>query len=78
MSFAKRPIIVANVSGATGDGPLALYRVVREGPVDVVTADYLAEVNVGMWPVDGSLHQSRCINTKLSPVSSLASLGEAA
>ncbi|KAI2484269.1 DUF1446 domain containing protein [Pyrenophora tritici-repentis] len=46
MVHAKRPVLVANVSGATGDGPLALYRVVREGPVDVVTADYLAKVNI--------------------------------
>ncbi|KLU92249.1 hypothetical protein MAPG_11195 [Magnaporthiopsis poae ATCC 64411] len=42
----RRPVRIANVSGATGDGPLALHRVVREGPVDVVTADYLAEANL--------------------------------
>ncbi|EUC42113.1 hypothetical protein COCMIDRAFT_104414 [Bipolaris oryzae ATCC 44560] len=46
MAGTKRPIRVANFSGAVGDGPLALYRAVREGPVDVVTADYLAEVNI--------------------------------
>lgn len=55
MTDTKRPIRVANASGATGDGPLALHRLVREGPVDVVTADYLAEVNIGAphaspWP----------------------------
>lgn len=43
----RRPIRIANVSGCTGDGPLALRRAVREGPVDVITADYLAEANNG-------------------------------
>ncbi|KAJ2893751.1 hypothetical protein MKZ38_008288 [Zalerion maritima] len=42
----RRPVRIANCSGATGDGPFALRRLVREGPVDVVTADYLAEVNI--------------------------------
>lgn len=51
MAQPRRPIIIANVSGATGDGPLALHQVVRNGPVDVATADYLAEVNVGAWLV---------------------------
>ncbi|KAF9778794.1 hypothetical protein IL306_003253 [Fusarium sp. DS 682] len=37
---------IANCSGATGDGPEALRRVVREGRVDFVTADYLAEANI--------------------------------
>ncbi|EFX00546.1 duf1446 domain containing protein [Grosmannia clavigera kw1407] len=46
MATEQRPVTIANTSGATGDGPLALRRVVREGPVDVVTADYLAEVNI--------------------------------
>lgn len=31
-----------------GDGPDALRRFLREGPVDVVTAGYLAEANIGM------------------------------
>ncbi|KAF4437160.1 DUF1446-domain-containing protein [Fusarium austroafricanum] len=46
MTVTKRPVRIANISGATGDGPGALYRIVREGPVDVVTGDYLAEVNI--------------------------------
>ncbi|KAF5612648.1 duf1446 domain protein [Fusarium tjaetaba] len=37
---------IANCSGCTGDGPEALGRVVREGRVDFVTADYLAEANI--------------------------------
>ncbi|KAI3573264.1 hypothetical protein IWW34DRAFT_757838 [Fusarium oxysporum f. sp. albedinis] len=37
---------IANCSGATGDGPEALRRVIREGRVDFVTADYLAEANI--------------------------------
>ncbi|TLD17225.1 uncharacterized protein PgNI_00424 [Pyricularia grisea] len=41
----RRPVRIANISGCTGDGPLALRRAVREGPVDVITADYLAEAN---------------------------------
>ncbi|KAI1066847.1 hypothetical protein LB506_012164 [Fusarium annulatum] len=46
MTHAKRPVRIANISGATGDGPRALHRIVREGPVDIVTGDYLAEVNI--------------------------------
>ncbi|EEU33826.1 uncharacterized protein NECHADRAFT_55989 [Fusarium vanettenii 77-13-4] len=40
------PVRIANCSGATGDGPDALRRVVKEGSVDFVTADYLAEANI--------------------------------
>lgn len=35
MSGTRRSIRVANVSGAFGDWPLALYHAVREGPVDI-------------------------------------------
>ncbi|KAH6689711.1 duf1446 domain-containing protein [Plectosphaerella plurivora] len=42
----RRAVRIANCSGATGDGPFALRRVVKDGPVDIVTADYLAEMNI--------------------------------
>jgi hypothetical protein len=54
MVSGKDPIRIANCSGATGDGPLALRQVVRGGRVDVVTADYLAEVNIGEQYISSS------------------------
>jgi len=44
---AKRGIRIGNCSGGIGDGPKALYRLATEGPIDAITADYLAEVNLG-------------------------------
>jgi len=41
-----RPLIVANCSGAAGDPGYQLYRQATGGPVDVITGDYLAEVNI--------------------------------
>ncbi|WP_019631452.1 acyclic terpene utilization AtuA family protein [Actinomadura atramentaria] len=41
-----RPVRVANCSGFYGDRASALAEVVRGGPVDVVTGDYLAEVTM--------------------------------
>ncbi|KAH6989822.1 hypothetical protein BKA56DRAFT_477085 [Ilyonectria sp. MPI-CAGE-AT-0026] len=46
MPTSRRAVRIANCSGATGDDPQALGRVVREGPVDFITADYLAEANI--------------------------------
>lgn len=34
-----------------GDGPRAVYRLATEGPIDAITADHLAEVNLGALPV---------------------------
>jgi hypothetical protein len=41
-----RPVIIANCSGFFGDRSTALAEVVRGGPVDFVTGDYLAEVTM--------------------------------
>ena len=43
---ADRPVRIANCSGFFGDRMSALSEVVRGGPVDVVTGDYLAEVTM--------------------------------
>lgn len=43
---AARPVIIANCSGFFGDRGSALAEVVRGGPVDIVTGDYLAEVTM--------------------------------
>ncbi len=41
-----RPVRIANASGFFGDRHSALREVVRGGPIDVVTGDYLAEVTM--------------------------------
>ncbi|KAK7211008.1 hypothetical protein V2G26_018186 [Clonostachys chloroleuca] len=42
----KAPIRIGNVSGATGDHPHAMLRMVRSGNVDVITGDWLSEMNI--------------------------------
>ncbi|MEV0403347.1 acyclic terpene utilization AtuA family protein [Actinoallomurus sp. NPDC050550] len=42
----NRPVRIANCSGFYGDRLTALAEMVRGGPVDVVTGDYLAEVTM--------------------------------
>jgi hypothetical protein len=42
----SRPVRIANCSGFYGDRMSALTEMVRGGPVDVVTGDYLAEVTM--------------------------------
>ncbi|KAK6215701.1 hypothetical protein QIS74_08720 [Colletotrichum tabaci] len=42
----KPPIRIGNVSGATGDHPHAMARMVRSGNVHVVTGDWLSEMNI--------------------------------
>jgi hypothetical protein len=41
-----RPVVIANCSGFFGDRSTALAEVVRGGPIDFVTGDYLAEVTM--------------------------------
>src|SRR4051812_24380933 len=41
-----RPVRIGNCSGFYGDRMSALAEMVRGGPVDVVTGDYLAEVTM--------------------------------
>ncbi|RGP68898.1 hypothetical protein FSPOR_5104 [Fusarium sporotrichioides] len=40
------PIRIGNVSGATGDHPHAMSRMVRTGNVNVITGDWLSEMNI--------------------------------
>jgi len=42
----KAHIRIGNVSGATGDHPHAMARMVRSGNVDVITGDWLSEMNI--------------------------------
>ncbi|KAI5464416.1 hypothetical protein BGZ63DRAFT_412058 [Mariannaea sp. PMI_226] len=42
----KPPIRIGNVSGATGDHPHAMARMVRSGDVHVITGDWLSEMNI--------------------------------
>lgn len=44
--LAKPPIRIGNVSGATGDHPDAMARMVADGTVDVITGDWLSEMNI--------------------------------
>lgn len=42
----RPPIRIGNVSGATGDHPHAMSRMLRSGAVDVITGDWLSEMNI--------------------------------
>ncbi|RSL93963.1 hypothetical protein CEP52_012925 [Fusarium oligoseptatum] len=42
----RPPIRIGNVSGATGDHPHAMARMVRSGNVNVITGDWLSEMNI--------------------------------
>ncbi|KAH0830863.1 hypothetical protein FOPE_02009 [Fonsecaea pedrosoi] len=44
--LSKPPIRIGNVSGATGDHPHAMKRMVESGGVDVITGDWLSEMNI--------------------------------
>ncbi|KAI6781492.1 uncharacterized protein J7T54_001454 [Emericellopsis cladophorae] len=46
VNMAKRPVRVGNVSGATGDFSHAMRRMVSSGQCDVVTGDWLSEMNI--------------------------------
>lgn len=43
---SKRNLRVGNVSGATGDAPHAMLRMARDGNVDIITGDWLSEMNI--------------------------------
>jgi hypothetical protein len=45
-AMMKPPIRIGNVSGATGDHPHAMQRMVRSGNVQVITGDWLSEMNI--------------------------------
>ncbi|KAK9447747.1 uncharacterized protein V1518DRAFT_420313 [Limtongia smithiae] len=43
----NRPIHIANVSGATGDAPHEMLRMLRDAPdIDAITGDWLSEMNI--------------------------------
>ncbi|KIW25058.1 uncharacterized protein PV07_10730 [Cladophialophora immunda] len=44
--LTKPPIRIGNVSGATGDHPHAMKRMVESGDVHVITGDWLSEMNI--------------------------------
>ncbi|KAI1628687.1 hypothetical protein EDD37DRAFT_16881 [Exophiala viscosa] len=44
--ISKRPLRVGNVSGATGDMPTAMSRMVAEPNIDIITGDWLSEMNI--------------------------------
>ncbi|KAK5994826.1 hypothetical protein PT974_03212 [Cladobotryum mycophilum] len=44
--MSKRPIRVANCSGALTDPGVVMYNQAKSGPVDVITGDYLAEATM--------------------------------
>jgi hypothetical protein len=52
MTSSRRPIRIGNASGAIGDGLDQVYRLAREGNVDAITADYLAEFNIAWKAIE--------------------------
>ena len=50
--LSKRPVRVGNVSGATGDHPHAMLRMAQHGDVDVITGDWLSEMNIAWQAIN--------------------------
>jgi hypothetical protein len=49
---SRRAIRIGNASGAIGDGLDQVYRLARDGEVDAITADYLAEFNLAWKAIE--------------------------
>lgn len=64
--MARRPIRIGNCSGAIGDGLDQLYRQAAGGPIDGITADYLAEFNLAWKAIEVSPYFSIKILNSLS------------
>ncbi|KAI5358187.1 Putative acyclic terpene utilization [Septoria linicola] len=47
MASPQRPVRIASCSGAVPDPGYHMYNQAKYGPVDVITGDYLAEINLG-------------------------------
>lgn len=45
---SKPTLRIVNISGVTGDSPLAIQRMVKRGSVDVITGDWLSQMNL-VW-----------------------------
>jgi hypothetical protein len=52
----RRPIRIGNASGAIGDGLDQVNRLARDGNVDAITADYLAEFNIAWKAIEMQSH----------------------
>jgi Acyclic terpene utilisation family protein AtuA len=52
--MVRRAIRIGNCSGAIGDGLDQLYRQAAGGPIDGITADYLAEFNLAWKAIEVS------------------------
>lgn len=61
----KRAIRIGNASGAIGDGLDQVYRLARDGDVDAITADYLAEFNLAWKAIEVCLQLFPSISTLL-------------
>jgi len=51
---SRRAIRIGNASGAINDGLDQVYRLARDGNVDAITADYLAEFNIAWKAIEVS------------------------
>jgi hypothetical protein len=49
---SRRPIRIGNVSAAVGDGLDQVYRMIKDGDVDAITGDYLAEFNIAWKAIE--------------------------
>lgn len=54
----RRPIRIGNASGAIGDGLDQVYRLAKDGDVDAITADYLAEFNIAWKAIEVCISSS--------------------
>ena len=74
--MSKAPIRIANASGFYGDRQSAMLEVLHDGPVDVVTGDYLAELTMLiLWKArrkDPSAGYARTFLTQLEQVLGIA------
>jgi hypothetical protein len=48
----RRPIRIGNASGAIGDGLDQVWQLAKDGNVDAITADYLAEFNIAWKAIE--------------------------
>jgi hypothetical protein len=74
--MSRAPIRIANASGFYGDRLPAMLEVIQDGPVDVVTGDYLAELTMLiLWKArrkDPSAGYARTFLTQLEQVLGIA------
>ncbi|WYZ33870.1 hypothetical protein EsH8_I_000146 [Colletotrichum jinshuiense] len=66
----RRPIRIGNCSGAINDGIDQIYRLAKDGNVDAITADYLAEFNIAWKAIE--LHTRQDLGYETSFLEQLA------